>query len=185
VINTEIRISGFKELDEAFKTLPTAVSRRTLRAAIKKALLPVASDASRNAPRDKGVLGENIKYGTKLARGQQGDSTVRKGYASGFVGTIRKSAHGLFKEFGTSKDSAEPFMRPAWDSGKAKVLQVISDESWKSLQKMAIRLYKQAKAGKLSRLVKGVCSGDRIYTMDLCAGRYNRCGSDKCQDVSA
>ncbi|KKL23177.1 hypothetical protein LCGC14_2428020 [marine sediment metagenome] len=155
MIDVDIRIGGFRELDEAFKTLPNAVSKRILRTAIRKALQPVKSAAVSIVHVMTGKLKKSIIISTKVVRSQAADSELRRGDAALVMGTSKEAgAYAHFEEFGTSKHSPHAFMRPAWDSNKAKVLQKIGDEAWKSLQKMAARLYKQAKAGKLSKIGK-------------------------------
>ena len=153
MINTEIRVSGFKELDQAFATLPNAVSKRVLKTAIRKSLQPVKSAAVSAVHVMTGKLKESIVISTKVVRSQAADSELRRGYAALVMGTSKEAgAYAHFEEFGTSKHSPHAFMRPAWDINRQKVLQTIGDEAWKSLQKTAKRLYKQAKAGKLSKV---------------------------------
>ena len=159
-IDTVIKIAGFRELEKAFNTLPNAVSKRILRGAMKKALKPVAVDAKSKVPVRTGKLRDSIFVGTKLAPSQEADSALKTGHIRVVMGTEwPEGAHGHFVEFGTSKMVAQPYMRPAWDSNKKQVVRIIADESWKSLQRMAKRLFKQAKAGKLSKVGKRTLFG--------------------------
>ena len=154
-MNVEIRISGFRELDRALATLPNAVSRRVLKGAIKKSLKPVLADAKPKVPVDSGELERSLAISSKLAESQKADSTAKPGDAVMYMGSTQPDGgHDLLVEFGTVSHVAQPYTRPAWDSNKVQVVKTIGDETWKSLQRLAKRLFKQAKAGKLSKVGK-------------------------------
>ena len=150
MIEMEIRIGGFKELDNAFKTLPNAMSKTVLRSAIKKALKPVLNDARSDVPVDRGDLKESLTINTKLGGGQK--SEARSGAVTVYMGTsVKQGAVGHLVEFGTSKMRMNPFVRPSWDANKRGVVKTIGNEAWRKLQLLARRLFRQAKAGKLSK----------------------------------
>ena len=65
------------------------------------------------------------------------------------VGSTDPKAHLI--EFGTAKMSAQPTLRPAWDTDKKRVLNTFAREIGKNLEKLAKRLARQAAAGKLSK----------------------------------
>jgi len=76
----------------------------------------VAEDARARVPKGRPELVEHIDY-TVAAEG----STIE-----GRVGVKKKGYWGLFVELGTSKMAARPFLRPAVQSNKAKILKLIA-----------------------------------------------------------
>lgn len=152
-IDTEFKIGGFKELEKAFNQLPNAVSKRILRASIKRALKPIKADAKNRVPVRTGKLRDSIIITTKLSKSQEADSTLKTGFVRVMVGTEwPEGAHGHLIEFGAADRMSQPFMRPAWDMGFHRSIQDIGDDLWKSLQRLAKRLHKQALAGKLTKV---------------------------------
>lgn len=142
-------IEGLKELDRALKKLPLAVQKRVLRATLKKAGRPIAADAAVRAPRDRGDLAESITVKTELSRSQRRKMRKSKGEVVMFIGAARpKGAHAHLVEFGTEKMAAQPFLRTAWDAGKAAALETIKTDLWKAISRAAKRLARRAAKGK-------------------------------------
>lgn len=146
-----IRLSGFKELDSALERLSKAAGKGVLRRAGKTALEPIADAARSMAPNDPNTGGfdlvKSITVGTKLSKRQQGlhRKTVRDDKASVevFVGAgPLPQAH--LQEFGTIKHAPQPFMRPAWEAGKMKVLEDLKKELWAEVEKAAARAARKA-----------------------------------------
>lgn len=145
-----VRVAGLKELDEALKQLPKSVGKTVLRNALKKAAAPVVADAKANAPRDRGDLAESIDIRATLTRRQR-RMRARRGAVEMFIGpSFPLGAHGHLVEFGTVKMPARPFLRPAWDSNKERVLETFGKLIWAELAKAAKRLAKRAAKGTLS-----------------------------------
>ncbi len=167
-------IFGWKELDEALLQISDiATQKRVLVNAMKKALKPVAEDARQRVPVDEGDLRDSIVVSTAITR-RQGRGIVR-GVPRVYVGTNNGSGHliefgtGPRKSqatkkqvlaaggvvFGTTANAnalpARPFIRPAFDSNREKVLEIFGREMWKNLERTAKRLFKQATSGKLSK----------------------------------
>jgi len=55
---------------------------------------------------------------------------------------------GVFQEFGTVVHGAQPFMRPAWDAGRDKVLKDFGVQLWKAIARTVKRLARQARKAK-------------------------------------
>lgn len=141
---------GAKELEQALKQLPKSTAKGVLRRALSNAAKPTVDAAKSLVPRGKtGNLQASIEISTRLKASQK-----KGGRPQGiemFIGaTWPKGAHAHLVEFGTVKTSARPFMRPAWDSTKEKVLDSIQAEIWKSLAKSARTLARKAERGTLS-----------------------------------
>lgn len=78
----------------------------------------VRRSASEKAPRRTGTLARNIdKEAVKASRDR----------AVVHVGPNKIAWYGIFPEIGTSKQSAKPFLRPALDENRARVVDTIRD----------------------------------------------------------
>lgn len=123
-----VKVSGLKELDAALNGLDLDLRKKTLKAAGKLALKPVADRAKQNVPKDTGGLGETIRISAttdlrrlRKVKGKKAAmiASVNAGRKSKRLGVTGHQA--LAVEYGTSKSPAQPFLRPAI-SGKEKVV---------------------------------------------------------------
>lgn len=154
----KVKVEGLRELDKALSELPKATGRNVLRRAGRKALEPIVEDARGMAPSDTGRLREEMTVSTRLSKRQAAlhRKMVKDSKASieMFAGAgYSRVAHLL--EFGTAQRfhksgkstgavSPRPFMRPAWDAGKEKVLETFKTELWTEISKAAARLARKA-----------------------------------------
>lgn len=142
--NFKVKLEGLKELEAALGQLPKATGRNVLRRVLKEAGEPIAQAARAKAPRETGNLIESIDVGTRLTRRQTGQhkkqSTVEMHVGSG------PNPQSITQEFGTFKEPAQPFMRPAWDSQKRAALDIIYNLLWPEIERAATR-----HANKLAR----------------------------------
>lgn len=142
-----VRVDGLRELDTALGQLPKATGKNVLRRVLRLAAKPIEQAAEARAPKLTGRLETSINTGTRLNRRQRamarkaGKSTVEI-----HVGTADPA--GVPQEFGTFKEDAQPFMRPAWDAEKDGALTTIATELGGEIEKAAQRLAKKrARAG--------------------------------------
>jgi HK97 gp10 family phage protein len=143
-----VRIEGLKELEAALTELPTANAKAVLRRTLKEAGEPVARAARSLAPKDHGDLAESIDVSPKLS-GRQSKLHKKEAAVEMFIGAGPSAAHAHLQEFGTGPGHvAQPFMRPAWDQNKAKVLDTIANMTWIEIEKTAKRLAKRAARGR-------------------------------------
>lgn len=138
-----VEVTGFKELEHALAELPKAVAKSVLRTALKKAGQPVVDAAQSLAPRDTGKLAESIEIKTSLSRRQR-RRRQKAGDVEQFIGPSTKAPHGHLVEFGTVKMAPRPFLRPAWDANKDRVLELFAKEMWTAIEKAARRLARKA-----------------------------------------
>jgi HK97 gp10 family phage protein len=153
-----VKLTGFKELDKALEKLTKAAGKGVLRRALKKAAQPVADVASRLAPDDPSTTSEDLHreifVSPKLSNRDKAQHRKMfrddKASVEMFIGpSVKAYPQALMQEFGTSRHGAQPYMRPAWDAGKDKVLDDIGGELWSEIDKAAARAArKAAKAGK-------------------------------------
>jgi HK97 gp10 family phage protein len=137
-------VEGLDEVEIALRELPDATSRNVLKRVAKKVLQPIADRAAMLAPVDKGRLRHSINVSDKLSRRQRSQfQRTDPNDVVMFVGAgAVPQAH--MQEFGTVDQEPQPFMRPAWDGGKDKVLEDIKGELWTEIEKAAKRLARKA-----------------------------------------
>lgn len=153
MVKTTVKVEGLRELDEALGQLSKAAARGVLRRVGLKALQPVAETARNLAPDDPATGGNDLRssigVGTKLSRRQAklARRAVKQGGDKSFVEVYAGAGqipHAHLQEFGTSRHSAQPFMRPAWDSNKSGVLDTIKSELGDEIDKTAKRQARRA-----------------------------------------
>ena len=109
------------------------------------------------APDDPATGGKDLKRSVKIAE-QKGLNKARRvrgkwvrDASTGIemlVGVEKRVFYGHFQEFGTIRHAANPFARPAYDSGAQKVVESLRDSLRAEIDKSARRLAKKrAKAG--------------------------------------
>jgi HK97 gp10 family phage protein len=136
-MSASMKISGFKELDALLQSMPGRLVGPGVDAGLRKALQPVAAAARSMAP---GSLGGRIKIAPKIKASQMAKSLVKpgKGRRVMYVGLTAPHAH--LDEFGTAPRyqktkgnkyvgimPPKPFLRPAWDAHKDKVLATLAE----------------------------------------------------------
>lgn len=163
----QFELFGAEELEAALRTLPKNIGKAALKRALVNAAKPVAEDARRSAPVRSGLVRDNITVSTKLSKRQARAFRKRgKGEVTAFLGAApSRRAHLI--EFGTgprahrksgeSKSGkartpgrstgqapAQPFMRPAWERGKQRILDDFSVALWKEIEKAVARQARKA-----------------------------------------
>src|SRR3546814_16432384 len=84
----------------------------------------------------------------RLARSQAGDKGALAPVEM-YVGPVQHPQP-ITQEFGTFKDAAQPFMRPAWDAQRVHALDIIGTALEIELDKAAKRYAKKVAAGTAS-----------------------------------
>ncbi|MCM2506067.1 HK97 gp10 family phage protein [Aureimonas altamirensis] len=148
----KVKIEGLKELGRALNELPKATNRSVCRRVLKEAGEPIARAARAKAPKRLGDLAESIDVSTKLAKSQRsgGAAMTSEGYRSAAKTTVDmyvgpgQHPQAITQEFGTFKEPAQPFMRPAWDAEKGTALDIITNMLWTEIEKSAARLAKKS-----------------------------------------
>lgn len=151
----KVKLEGFRDLDAALGQLGKATGRNVMRRVAMARLEPMAEVARTLAPVDDTDLRDSIAVSTKLAGYAKRLNKRSKSEAEAHMGPAgnggtKAPPQGSLQEFGTVNHSPQPFMRPAWDGGKAALLDGIKEDLWAEVQKAAAR---QAK--KAARLARG------------------------------
>lgn len=129
-----VTVEGLKELEAALADIAETPRRRVGRNALKAGGEITARRARALAPKDEGHLAESIDVSGKLSRSQKSKHKKHAADIEQFVGP-GTHPQAITQEFGTVFHPPQPFMRPAWDSTKDRVLDVIGDHLWIGLQK--------------------------------------------------
>lgn len=137
---SEFRISGFDETVSNLRRLPQEIAGKVLDAAVRKAGTPMAEDAARTAPRSAtpskaGHMGDSIKM--RKFTDQSSANDVESNFT---IGPDRAHFYGGFEEFGTVKEAARPFMRPAFDRAGQSVIESLGKELGTGVERAAKRL---------------------------------------------
>jgi HK97 gp10 family phage protein len=135
---TTVQVLGLRELGEAMRELAQDINLKIARAATNAGAQVIKKRAIANAPISDPALTPNIPPGymrdsiivRRQRRPDQGLTsqhavTIRHKGAKVLKDAPNPYQVGVFNEFGTVKMSAQPFMRPAFDSGKAEALDAI------------------------------------------------------------
>ncbi len=147
-----VRVTGLRELERDLNKIDKAVAARTpARNALKKGGQILADTASRMAPDDPETGGNDLRnsivVSTRTSRGTRkllaGAGMLSKRQVNVFVGPTTKIFYAHFMEFGTYKDAAQPYMRPAWDATRMDVLDKIVDELRVQVKKAVARSQKR------------------------------------------
>jgi HK97 gp10 family phage protein len=142
-----MKLEGFADLDKALGNLPKATAKNVLRRTLIKAAKPIDDDASEAAPFLTGGLQKSVITGSRLTRSQRSGARLQTSnyYAEIHIGT--SLSKGLFTEFGTFKDAAQPWFRPAWEATKDQALNIIKVELKGEIEKAAKRYAKKLAKG--------------------------------------
>jgi|UPI00083722D4 hypothetical protein len=116
-----MRVEGFGDADRNLAALERLADADDLRALGMDALEPVA-DAARGMVRQRtGRLMRSIGVGTQLSPAQAARVSPDPGTVEIYVGP-GSMAQAITEEFGTVREAAHPYMRPAWDMRLGEVI---------------------------------------------------------------
>lgn len=138
-----VRLSGFRELEQALNELPKATARNVLRRIGKAALEPMADHAAALAPEQTGKLSFSIIVGEQRTRRAKRGALKRKDgveIAMGPSAGLGVLQYATFAEFGTVDTPAQPYMRPAYDQGAEPALQYVETSLAQEIHKSAAKL---------------------------------------------
>ncbi|AUR04248.1 phage protein, HK97 gp10 family [Phaeobacter inhibens] len=155
-MSMKMKIEGAGDIERALGALARGTAKGVTRRAMKKALQPVAR-AAEGSP-------FVIAVTSKLARGQKGRARRDQGRSkiAMYVGPVQQDGshapHAHLIEFGTGDRyhesgkyvgavMADPFMRPAWDANRERVLEILKREIWAEIEKTIARAARKAARG--------------------------------------
>ncbi|AEE98029.1 HK97-gp10 family putative phage morphogenesis protein [Mahella australiensis] len=115
--DVKAEIIGKKELLAKLNAIDAEIATVTLEQAAEAGAKVIEDAAAQKAPRRTGKLAGSMTHEVKN-KGKAGIEVV--------IGPDKEAFYGLFNEFGTSKMSPQPFLRPAMDETSGKVKSVIA-----------------------------------------------------------
>lgn len=146
-----VKVDGLDGLLEALQEIPSrATEKNTVKRALKQAAEPMRALAAALAPyraEDNPMhLRESIIISDKTVANDP-DPGAPAGSVTVFFGPDKRlrQHHGIEMEFGTFKDQAQPFMRPAWEARKEESLKLVGYYMWVEIDGSLSRI--AAKAG--------------------------------------
>lgn len=152
-MSIKMKIEGAGDIERALAELARGTAKGVMRRAMKKALQPVKEGAEYSA--------FEIAITSKLSPRQRGEAKGDRGRAkvSLYVGPVESDGshapHAHLIEFGTGPRRhasgkyvgavmADPFMRPAWDANRERMLQILRKEVWAEIEKAVERAARKA-----------------------------------------
>lgn len=136
-----MKVDGLRALEEELFKLKASTAKSNVRASMKKALEPMMAEAQRDAPVADGKLKESFNITSRVAPRQGKISDLEMYMGPG------RHPQAITQEFGTRFHPAQPFMRPAWDGGKEKLLTDFGDMLWERVNKAVARAARKAAKG--------------------------------------
>lgn len=158
----QVKIFGLEQLKKALNQLPVEIQQKALRSAVSASAKVVVDAAIAKAP--AGDTG-NLKKAIYRYRSRSGSGTGRETYLVGvrkgkkaYANTARnrrlnrvgkkytvegEAYYWRYLEFGTVKMQAKPFMRPAFEGSKSRILDVMKERLGKAIQDQAKKLAKK------------------------------------------
>tara|TARA_B110001454_G_scaffold176591_1_gene168764 strand:+ start:120 stop:530 length:411 start_codon:yes stop_codon:yes gene_type:complete len=135
-MQTKIKLIGMREVEKALARVKGATAKNKSRKILREAGEPIARDARARAPRDEHDLVDSIDVSPVLNKAQR-KLHPKRSFADVEMHIGAGVRHAILPEFGTFKDAAQPFMRPAWDANKMDTLDFIGARLWQEVEKAA------------------------------------------------
>lgn len=141
----KVKISGLNDIRKVLTKLPQELGKKVTSGALRKGGNVIRDRAIANVPysgidRATKFAGEKSYYHKHL-REQISVRTIKTDHISvRMIVTVGKAFWGSFLEFGTSRQPARPWMRPAFETSKESALTTIIENLGKGLEKTAEKL---------------------------------------------
>lgn len=128
---TTVSFEGFPEFEKALKKLEDLGTKGDfiMEDALKEGAKIVQDEAMKRAPHKTYKLRDNIKIGD-IRETKRGMNIV----VGPTKGDISEVFYGKFSEFGTSREPARPWLRPALDRKKNEIQQKMMDIIMKGIE---------------------------------------------------
>jgi len=136
---SNFKIEGAKELNKALGSFTKDIEQKIAKQAVRAGANVIAKEARLLAPMGvTGTLKRSIKVVARSKR--TGDAVASVVTRSGKKYTFRNmnAWYAGMVEFGTSKNPARPFLRPALDSKGPEAIKAISNKIVARIKKMAV-----------------------------------------------
>lgn len=129
-----MEVKGLDELERQLTALGEKVATKVLRDAGREALRVVEEDMKRHAGFDEESPGPHMRDSIKISS-RKGTAKYRSTVVTLRVGPSKQhQMKAIAQEFGTIKQVAEPFIRPALDYNVQTILRVLAVEIRSGIQ---------------------------------------------------
>ena len=157
----QVGIRGLEELKKTFLALPAELGEKVVRGGLRAAAKPIRDEARENAPvlkdpdprRKPGTVQKAIsvrrskqdKYGVYVSVKPLSAKKIKSFKQAGGKAADNPDDpfYWIFKEFGTSKMPADPFMRTAYESKKYEAIEKFEAYAKNRTVKVAEKLAKE------------------------------------------
>lgn len=138
-MHTKLDFSGLASIEEDLKLLTRAENDRVRRQGARAGAGVVRDEARRRAPKRSGKLSKNIVAVTaKVSENSRAAAGVRV-REEGKASNPRNAFYWRFKELGTSKMPATPFIRPAFDATEQQAGDAAIEKITQALDKVLMK----------------------------------------------
>lgn len=146
-----LEVNGIEELKKLFEEHLPSEAKKAMRMAAKEGAKIVAADAKAKVPRDTGALRQSIRVrAIKRSRVKVGSRVVTgEGFFKG------DTYYGGFVEYGTHKMKAQPFLRPAADENRERVIREFGKFLRASIQTVRKRTARSARRRLRKKRING------------------------------
>lgn len=125
-----MKLTGMEGLSKQFSAVVKAVGKKPLLKAVQRAADEIVEEAQRRAPVESGDLKRDI-------RAMKAKSTAKTARIK--IGNTKTIFYAHMQEFGTVHHAAQPYLRPAFDTKKAKAAQGIGEDFWSDIETVAAK----------------------------------------------
>lgn len=140
-----VHVEGLAGLLEALEELPKRVTQKAVvRRSLTQAAEPIRSLWASLAPFDASDMGLHLRDSVVVSdktKARDGDPGAPPGSVTVYIGPnkLLPRHHGIFMEFGTFKDPAQPSGRPAFEARKEESLHLLGYYMWVEIDASAQR----------------------------------------------
>lgn len=151
-----ITLKGFDKIEAMMQALPDEVAKKVAQQSMRKGAAIIQREAQARAPVQEGDRVHRIstsRRAKKFSKGRKpgflkASILVRLNNALATaasplvysIGWSRDAFYGMFQEFGTRRQPARPFLRPAADSRFAEAVQAVGDDMGPRIEAAAKKL---------------------------------------------
>lgn len=147
----QFKMQGLSQMQRSLNQLPNNLREKALANASAAGARVIRKEAKRLVPTRTGQLKDNIVV-SKSFRHRGRKIRLKGVVVIGIRGVARKYAH--LVEFGFSRGSPKPFMRPAFDNKAPEALRAMAEKLSTEIAKQAKKLTGWKPRKKLRRLTR-------------------------------
>lgn len=138
-----LELSGFEEVTKLFETLDTKIKKKALRPALRAGAKVIQKDAKARAHKRSGKNAKNIKVKSMKRSRKEFGVMVQTGTREELgIPADEKGYYPFSEEFGTRKNPAHPYMRPALSSKRQEATAAVGIHLQKNIKTIIMKAKK-------------------------------------------